>query len=110
MQDMLSVVIDASDNPAGVFSFLTVSLTLSVDGPSMGELEVQRTSSFAGSVVIDWIALYTDGAVHEVPLAGILLSTQGTITFPDNSATPNSNILLQLGDNVSYHSLPQNTG
>lgn len=65
----------------------------------MGELEVQRTNSLAGSVVLEWVALYTDGEEHAVPLTDILLNTRGTITFPDNSATPTSNILLQLRDN-----------
>lgn len=99
-------MIDASDNPSGVFSFLTASLTLSEDGPTMGELEVQRTNSLAGSVVITWEALYTDGEGHMVPVTDILLNTRGTITFPDNSATPDSNIQLQLrADGVRFRSM-----
>lgn len=99
LQNTLSIVIPASDNPAGVFSFLTASLTLSEDGPSSGELEVRRTSSLVGVVIITWEALYTDGADPTVPLADILLNTRGSITFGDNSATPNANILLQLRAN-----------
>lgn len=99
------MVIDASDNLAGVFSFLTASLTLSEDGPVMGELEVQRSGSLLGRVALTWEAMYTDGEQHAVPLADILFNTQGTITFPDNSATPdpNSRILLQLRANVVGH-------
>lgn len=98
-------MIDASDNPAGLFSFLTASLTLSEDGPVMGVLEVQRSVSLVGRVEIAWEALYTDGEQHTVPLADILLNTQGIITFPDNSATPdpNSRILLQLRANAVGH-------
>lgn len=92
-------MIDASDNPSGVFSFLTASLTLSEDGPASGELEVQRVSSFSGEVVIAWQALYSDGEEHAVPVDDILLNSQGIITFPDNSATSDSNILLQLRPN-----------
>jgi hypothetical protein len=102
----LNVVIDASDNPSGVFSFLTASLTLSVDGPIMGELEVQRSFSLVGRVAIMWEALYTDGEQH-TPIENILVNTQGTIFFPSNSATPdpNSRIILQLTPNaVSQHS------
>ena len=91
-------MIDASDNPLGVFSFLTASLTLSGDGPVMGELEVQRTLSQTERVSIMWEALYTDGEQHPVPVEDILVTTQGTIVFPDGSATPepSSRIILQL--------------
>ena len=92
-------MISASDNPSGVFSFLTASLALSEDGPASGQLEVQRMNSLSGEVVIAWEALYTDGQPHQVPLQDILLETRGTIIFRDNSATPDSNILLQLRDN-----------
>lgn len=89
-------MIDASDNPGGLFSFITASLRLSEDGPSSGELEVRRTSGFAGVVVLTWEALYTDGEVHAVQLSDILVSTTGTLTFPDNSPSPTTNIQLQL--------------
>ena len=101
-QDTLRVVIDASDNPNGVFSFLTASLTLREDGPAMGELEVRRTSGLVGRVTLMWEAMYTDGQQHAVPVTDILVSAQGTIIFPDNSATPElqSRIILQLRDNT----------
>ncbi len=95
-QNSLRVIIEASDNPAGVFSFITASLRLSEDGPASGELEVRRTDRLAGVVVITWEAIYTDGEEHAVPLSEILVSTTGTISFPDNSATSDSNIELQL--------------
>lgn len=99
LQDTLTVVIDASDNPSGVFAFRTASLTLSDDGPTSGELEVSRTGSSDGEVIISWEALYTDGEEHVVALARILVTTQGIITFSDNSPTPDTNIQLQLGTN-----------
>lgn len=103
-KNVLSVVIDASDNLAGVISFITASLTLSEDGPSSGELEVVRTSSLIGMITVNWVALYTDGQNHSVSVADILVSTRGTITFEDNSATPTANILLQLRPNTVSNS------
>lgn len=100
-QNTLSVVIEASDNPAGmVFSLLTASLTLREDGPSMGQLQVRRTGSLSGVVLIDWEAVYSDGEEHPVPVEAILLTTRGTLTFPDGSPTPDTNIILQLIPNV----------
>ena len=99
LQDTLTVVIDASDNPSGVFAFRTASLRLSDDGPTSGELEVSRIGSTDGEVRIMWEALYTDGEDHMVPLEDILVNTRGSITFSDNQATPDTNIQLQLGTN-----------
>ena len=104
------MVIPASDNPAGVFSFVTASLTLSEDGPVSGQLEVQRTDSLSGEVVISWEAMFTDGEDHPVPVSNILVATRGTITFRDNSATPDANILLQLrSDGVILYIHTQST-
>ena len=96
-------MIPASDNPSGVFSFITASLTLSEDGQTSGVLEVQRSGSLAGEVVITWNAQYTGGEPRNVPLEDILLSTSGTITFNDNSATPTTNIEIQLTAPVCAH-------
>ena len=94
------MVIEASDNPAGVFSFLTASLLLSEGGPSSGELEVRRTGNLEGVVMINWEALYTDGEEHPVPVTALLVNARGTITFGDNSATSDVNIMLELVPNM----------
>ena len=98
-QNTLRVVIEASDNLAGIFSFITASLRLSEDGPSSGELEVRRTDGLVGMVTLEWEALYTDDEEHTVPLSDILVTTRGRITFSDNSATSDINIQLQLEPN-----------
>lgn len=97
----MEVTIEPSDNPAGVFSFITASLTLSRDGPSEGELEVRRVSGLSGSVMIEWEALFTDGMNHSLDISAILVNTRGAITFEDNSPTPVTNIQLQLQAEVS---------
>lgn len=99
----MSVTIEASDNPAGVFSFLTASLVLSENGPTTGELEVRRIGNLAGVVAISWEALYTDGEEHAVPVDAFLLNSRGTITFGDNSATSDVNIVLELISNAVSH-------
>lgn len=99
------MVIVASDNPAGVVSFLTASLLLSASDPSSGELEVRRTGNLDGVAVISWEAVYTDGEEHTVPVDAFLLNSRGTITFGDDAATPDVNILLELIPNAVSHTL-----
>lgn len=96
MQTILSVVIELSDYPSGLFSFGTPSLNLTEGGASFGVLVVRRVSGMVGVVTIIWEALYTDGVDHPVRVADILITSTGTITFGAGSATADSDITLQL--------------
>ena len=74
-------------------------MALSEDGPTSGELEVRRSNGLSGMVVVSWVA-----HSEAVDVSRILVNTGGTITFDDNSATPNTNIVLQLKpDGVCYY-------
>lgn len=85
--------IAASDFPGGMFSFLTPSLNLSEDSQLSGELQVVRSGSVMSVATIRWTA-------DVIP--GVLVASEGFITFPAGSATPTSNIVLQLvGESVS---------
>ena len=60
---------------------------------------VQRVNGMMGVATIIWEALYIDGGDHPVGVADILISSRGTITFGDGSATADSDITLQLRTN-----------
>lgn len=101
------MTIAASDNPGGVFYFLTPSLALSEDLVPSGILQVRRDSQAVGlfgRVEVAWEALYVDGGTHPVSLNTILVNSRGTLVFAAGQTLPQTELLLQLNPNsVSDH-------
>ena len=96
------MTIAASDNPGGVFFFLTSSLSLSEDLVPSGVLQVRRDSrtvGLFGRVAVAWEALYTDGETHPVPVDAILVNSRGMLVFADGQTVPESELTLQLNPN-----------
>ena len=103
----MDLTIAASDNPGGVFFFLTPSLALSEDLIPTGALQVRRDSQAVGlfgRVEVAWEALYVDGATHPVSLDTILVNSRGTLVFAAGQTVPETELILQLNPNtVSYY-------
>ena len=113
MQRSLDLTIAASDNPGGVFFFLTPSLSLSEDLIPSGVLQVRRDSQATGlfgRVEVAWEAAYTDGGTHPVPVDAILVNSRGRLVFAAGQTVPETELTLQLNSNsvcelniISYH-------
>ena len=102
MQRSLDLTIAASDNPGGVFFFLTPSLSLSEDLMPSGVLEVRRDSQATGlfgQVEVAWEAAYTDGETHPVPVDTILVNSRGRLVFAAGQTVPENELTLQLNPN-----------
>ena len=98
----MDLTIAASDNPGGVFFFLTPSLSLSEDLVPSGVLQVQRDSQAVGlfgRVEVAWEALYIDGEIHPVSLDTILVNQRGTLVFAAGQTVPETELTLQLNPN-----------
>lgn len=113
MQRSLDLTIAASDNPGGVFFFLTPSLSLSEDLIPSGVLQVRRDSQATGlfgRVEVAWEAAYTDSGTHPVPVDAILVNSRGRLVFAAGQTVPETELTLQLNSNsvcelniISYH-------
>lgn len=102
LQRSLDLTIAASDNPGGVFLFVTPSLSLSEDLMSSGVLEVRRDSQATGlfgRVEVAWEAAYTDGGTHPVPVEAILVNSRGRLVFAAGQTVPENELTLQLNPN-----------
>ncbi len=102
MQRSLDLTIAASDNPGGVFFFVTPSLSLSEDLMPSGVLEVRRDSGATGlfgRVEVAWEAAYTDGGTHPVPVDTILANSRGRLVFAAGQTVPENELTLQLNPN-----------
>ena len=82
LQDRAVVTIAASDSPGGVFSLSPTAITLSEETASTGTLTVTRTGGTLTQVEINWVALYTDGQIHDTAINSILGLDRATLTFP----------------------------
>ena len=96
------MTIAPSDNPGGVFLFVTPSLSLSEDLTPSGVLEVRRGSQATGlfgRVEVAWEAAYTDGGTHPVPVDAILVNSRGRLVFAAGQTVPENELTLQLNPN-----------
>ena len=89
------VTIAANDNPGGIFSLSTSSLTLSEDTAPSGTITVLRAGGTLTEVEIEWEALYTDGRIHETSISSILGTDRATLSFPIGATSADINLNLQ---------------
>ena len=75
------VTIAASDSPGGNFSLSPTVITLSEESAPTGTITVQRTGGTLTEVTIEWVALYTDGEIHDTAINSILGMDRATLTF-----------------------------
>ena len=89
------VTIAASDSPGGVFSLTPTSLTLSEESAPSGTITVQRTGGALTQVTIQWVALYTDGQIHDTAINSILGADRASLTFPVGVTSVDIDLTLQ---------------